>query len=91
MTPLIKKKLILIYIRYTTIIKMNFINKMCKIVKIPPTRTTRYRESVSLVLKNSLKAPSEVYYKPQSTFQTFNVIWNEDMTNFTLQCTTNRK
>jgi len=64
---------------------------MCKIIKILPTRTTRYRESLNcLVLKNSIRIPIE-YNKPICTFQTFNVQWNDDFTNYTLQCTTNRK
>ena len=57
-------------------------------VKVPPTRGIRYRDSLhALVQKNSVKIPS-LYGRKPLTFQTFNIIWDENMINFKIMETT---
>lgn len=62
-----------------------FLNKLLRIVKFPPTKCIRYKQSVQLVQKNSFKSPTNIFYKEKTSFQRFIVLWNEDMTNFRLK------
>lgn len=65
---------------------MNFINKLLLRTKIPPTRGTRYKNSYhELMLKNSIRVPNPGFGKEIPTFQTFTVIWSDNMKSFTLK------
>lgn len=60
--------------------------------KIPPTRGIRYKDSLhNLLLKNSIRTPSDSFFKEKPTYQIFNVIWNDDMTRFQLKSTKKNK
>ena len=62
-------------------------NKLLNKLRIPPTRCIRYDNSHhNFVQKNSLRIPVE--HKKRPIYQTFDVIWNEEMSKYKLKCTT---
>jgi hypothetical protein len=62
-----------------------------KRVNPPPTRGIRYNNSLhQLQLKNSFKMTS-INKNEIPTYKTFCVIWNNNMTSYTLKNTTNYK
>ena len=67
---------------------MKNIMNLIKMKLIVQTRGIRYKDSYhNLLLKNSIRIPIKPNSKPN--YQTFTVLWNEDMTSYTLKSTTN--
>lgn len=55
-----------------------FVNKLGRSLVTRPTKILRYKDSIHIVIKNSIRIPHESFYKEKTTYRTCVVIYNED-------------